>query len=283
MTKYKAVQTQTGVGLIEIMIAMVLGLFLAAGFFQIMTSSKQTYKTQSALARLQADARFALQTINEHLRLAGARSSSITDKAEAFPRMPPVNLPVPLTFGAEQILTGANNNNVTNDGVLDGTDVIAIRYQGGMNNTTRNCLGNTVAANASTVDIYYISDALKLRCRSGNQDQPLVDGVENLQIQYGMAANFNPGNPQASCYLDASTTQEGSGLACNALNFEQVVSVKLGLLLHTTGDDGKRLRTDDDTATYSLGGVNNITARDKSDMLLRRAFSTTVSLRNRLK
>lgn len=283
MIKFKSMRKQSGISLIEIMVAMVLGLFLAAGFFEIMNSSKQTYKAQSALAWLQADARFALQTIDEHLRLAGARSSSISNRVDAFRNITlaaPDDAPVQLTFGAAQFVTGIDDNSNNQDNVLDGTDVIAIRYQQRPNVITRNCLGNIVDANTNAVDIYYINNNFELRCRSGNQDQPLVNGVENLQILYGMASNYTPGNPQVSCYLDASTL--GSGLGCSGLDFNQVVSVRYGLLLHTAGEDGKRLRTDDDTSTYSLPGAE-VQVNDQTDHRLRRVFSTTVSLRNRLR
>ncbi len=283
-------QLQKGAGLIEIMIAIALGLFLATGIFQIMSSSRQTYKTQSALAWLQADARFAIETMTEHLRLAGARSISLIDKAIAFPyatinRQPPAKwcpgcAPITFTLKAEQILFGSDDNKNKADAVLDGTDVIAVRYQGAERGTTRDCLGNEVEADAVAVDVYYVSTESELRCSTGIQDLALVDGVENLQILYGMADSFNPSNPQVSCYLDASSP--GTGLGCVKLDFDQVVSVRLDLLLHTAGDEGRRLRTDNDTAIYSLGG-EDVQVNDNIDRRLRRVFSTSVSLRNRLK
>ncbi len=281
---------QKGAGLIEIMIAIALGLFLAAGIFQIMSSSRQTYKTQSALAWLQADARFAIETMAEHLRLAGARSISLIDRAIAFPyvtinRQPPAEwcpgcAPFTFTLRAEQVLFGSDDNDNGADAVLAATDVIAVRYQGVERGTTRDCLGNEVEADADTVDVYYVSIDSELRCSTGTQDWALVNGVENLQILYGMADNPNPSNPRASCYLDASSP--GTGLGCVKLDFDQVVSVRLDLLLHTAGDEGRRLRTDNDTSSYSLGG-EDVQVNDDIDHRLRRVFSTTVSLRNRLK
>ena len=283
-------QLQKGAGLIEIMIAIALGLFMAAGIYQVMSSSRQTYKTQSALAWLQADARFAIGTMTEHLRLAGARSISLIDSAIAFPyvtinRQPsnewcPGCAPITFTLKAEQVLFGGDDNKNKADAVLDGTDVIAVRYQGAERGSTRDCLGNYVSADTNTVDVYYVSINSELRCSTGTHDWALVNGVENLQILYGMADNLNPSNPQVSCYLGASSP--GTGLGCVKLDFDQVVSVRLDLLLHTAGDEGRRLRTDNDTSIYTLGG-EDVQVSDIIDRRLRRVFSTTVSLRNRLK
>ncbi len=62
---------QSGFGLVEVMVAMVLGLLVVLGITQIFVSSKQTYETQDASARLQEDARYVLSRITQELRMAG--------------------------------------------------------------------------------------------------------------------------------------------------------------------------------------------------------------------
>jgi type IV pilus assembly protein PilW len=62
---------QAGMTLIEIMIALLLGLFLIAGLLQIFTSTKQSYRLAEAQSRLQENSRFALEMINHDIRLAG--------------------------------------------------------------------------------------------------------------------------------------------------------------------------------------------------------------------
>ncbi len=60
-----------GFTLIELMIAMVLGLILIGGVIQVFLSSKQTYASQQALSEVQENARFALDMIAKDIRMAG--------------------------------------------------------------------------------------------------------------------------------------------------------------------------------------------------------------------
>lgn len=62
---------EQGVSIVEVMMAMVAGLMLMAGVGQVFTSSKQTYRIQDARARLQENARFAMDIMIRSLRDAG--------------------------------------------------------------------------------------------------------------------------------------------------------------------------------------------------------------------
>lgn len=61
---------QTGVTLVEIMIAITVGLILSAGLVQVFTSSKQAYKMQDSLGLLQENGRFALNTLTRAAHMA---------------------------------------------------------------------------------------------------------------------------------------------------------------------------------------------------------------------
>ena len=62
---------QTGLSLIEIMIALLISVFLLGGVLQIFLGSKQTYRMQEALSRLQENGRFALDFLAKDIRMAG--------------------------------------------------------------------------------------------------------------------------------------------------------------------------------------------------------------------
>ena len=53
-------QRQSGLTLVEIMVALVVGAVLLTGVAQIYAGSKATYRLQDSLARLQENGRFAL-------------------------------------------------------------------------------------------------------------------------------------------------------------------------------------------------------------------------------
>lgn len=64
-------RAQIGLGLVELMIALTIGLLIMAAVSSIFISSKAMYTTQDSLARLQENARFALQVMMRDIRMAG--------------------------------------------------------------------------------------------------------------------------------------------------------------------------------------------------------------------
>lgn len=62
---------QVGLSLVELMIALVLGLLISAGVVSIFLSSKQSYQTQDAISQIQENARFAQEFIARDARMAG--------------------------------------------------------------------------------------------------------------------------------------------------------------------------------------------------------------------
>jgi len=63
--------TQRGLSLIELMIAVVLGIFITGGMIQLFVNSKQSYRIQENLSRVQENGRFAMGFITRDIRLAG--------------------------------------------------------------------------------------------------------------------------------------------------------------------------------------------------------------------
>lgn len=62
---------QRGLSLVELLVAMTLGLLLLAGVIQVVLASKRSYQSGVALAELQENGRFALEALAQHLRSAG--------------------------------------------------------------------------------------------------------------------------------------------------------------------------------------------------------------------
>ncbi len=60
-----------GLSLVELMVALTIGLIILTAVSSLFVSSKQTYTTQDSLARLQENARFAMQFLIKDIRLAG--------------------------------------------------------------------------------------------------------------------------------------------------------------------------------------------------------------------
>lgn len=60
-----------GFGLVELMIAMTIGLILLGGIGYVFLGSKQTFRTQDDFSRIQENVRYALETVGVDVRMAG--------------------------------------------------------------------------------------------------------------------------------------------------------------------------------------------------------------------
>lgn len=63
--------SQAGLALVEVMIAMLIGLFLVGGMMQVFSSSRLTYRVHEATARMQETGRMALEVLSRDVRMAG--------------------------------------------------------------------------------------------------------------------------------------------------------------------------------------------------------------------
>ncbi|MGB5471795.1 MAG: PilW family protein [Woeseiaceae bacterium] len=70
MKPQKNISRQTGVTLVEVMIAMLLGVFLMGGVLQVFASSRQTYRVHEATSRMQENGRMALEVLSRDIRMA---------------------------------------------------------------------------------------------------------------------------------------------------------------------------------------------------------------------
>lgn len=118
----KAHKSQHGISLIEIMIALLIGLFLMGGLIQLFISSKQTYKVQDTVGRLQENQRFALDFLVHDMR--GIGGWGCFKDASAHNLLNPVGVFAQATSG----ITGENNHvsSGAGDSVLAGTDSITL-------------------------------------------------------------------------------------------------------------------------------------------------------------
>lgn len=109
---------QQGLSLVELMVAMAIGLFLLAGAVTVFGKTRDLYRTNDAAARLQETARYAMSTIEADLRMANYWGlMSRADLVENGPGLnlaslpdvdPAYTLPADLSgFAAEIDLCGA--------------------------------------------------------------------------------------------------------------------------------------------------------------------------------
>jgi type IV pilus assembly protein PilW len=268
-----SVHHQRGVTLVELMIAVLIGLFIIAGVGQIYISSRAASNLQERMSNLQENGRFGIFFLQRSLRKAGFPKSS---GLSAFTTTPS-NITCPMAAAVACTPdTSTATTTATCNGAGAASDQFAVCYQG-----TTDCLGQNVAAGVVT-DFFFIStDAAtgvsRLMCRgSGNNtSQPLVDGIENMQVQYGQDTD---GDSYANNFVPANLVTD----------WTQVVAVRVSLLTSTNSNDA--------SAASSVGRVYGDTASDAQTYPVLeqtlpasavntgargRVFTTTIELRNR--
>jgi len=98
-----------GLSLVELMVALVIGLFLILGAVTIYSQSRQTYRTTEAVARLQEAARYAFDVLEPDVRMASywgmaSRSDYILNRAN-----PDSGTPSDLA-GAQAVIDACGDN-----------------------------------------------------------------------------------------------------------------------------------------------------------------------------
>jgi type IV pilus assembly protein PilW len=121
-----------GLSLIELMIALVIGTILVLGLVQVFAASRAAYQLSEGIARVQENARFALDFLQRDIRMAG-HFGCVNDQAH---RQVTNNLRShfaangPQDFGFSiQGFENANPTGITlNPARVPGTDVVVLRF-----------------------------------------------------------------------------------------------------------------------------------------------------------
>jgi len=183
---------QYGLSMVELLVAMALGLLLTVGALQMMLASQQLYDTTDSQSRIQENGRFALDFLSREISKANYQTEE--------------EIPANQTFLTDPVDCDACNKDTPG---LAGDQIAAVfkpriakpTLPAGFDpEDLRDCTGsnNNVGENDIIANVFYVDtddDGISvLYCRGfnaaeGKEDwiddgQPLVDGVESLQILY---------------------------------------------------------------------------------------------------
>jgi type IV pilus assembly protein PilW len=93
-TRLDSGRAQRGLSLVELMVALTIGVFLLAGAISVFGKTRDLYRTNDATARLQETARYAMSTIEADLRMANSWGLMTTaDAVDNSPRLDTANPP----------------------------------------------------------------------------------------------------------------------------------------------------------------------------------------------
>ena len=123
------INRQVGLTMIELMIAMVIGLLLTAAVLQVFVGTRVTYAAQSSLAKLQESGRFAMEYLAHDIRQAGYAGCSVNN---TITNVVDDGTGVDEFFDIRDAVTARNNvaAGLAYDGrnVSPGSDVIMVKY-----------------------------------------------------------------------------------------------------------------------------------------------------------
>lgn len=137
---------QQGLTIVEIMIAMVLSLILTAGVVEVFLGSKNTYRVNEAMSRLQEEGRMALELLSRDVRMAGyagcSRYGTVTNTLNNTSNIA-YDFSVGIMGYDDVPATLPTALSVLNPAPNPGTDVIVVRRQS--DNPVRVVINNQAA------------------------------------------------------------------------------------------------------------------------------------------
>jgi len=272
-----AIRNSHGFTLIELLVAMALSFLLILIVILIFSSTRQSLILQDGLTRVQEDGRIAINLISEEVRKAGYRKPVWNDPKKGY---------TPLTAASVEGINGGN-------------DTLQIMYMDDLDcRGTRNTnidpeTGEAMALYKRVTFSVDNAENLVWSCEYGQTPdnlavqwsaQTIVDNVESFQVLYGVDTDFPPDfsinawatadsiTPNTSVCLQSQYLCEADGLI-NNMREGVPVALKIGLLIASPRGAG----TDTDSQSFNLLGE---AIAGKNDYKLRKAYSTTVTLRN---
>lgn len=215
---------QRGFGLIELLIALALGLILVLGVVQVFVASKQTFILQRTAAGLHEDARYIINRLSRELRMVnmfgcvdlarlpvGIRSnipavfaepitytasagSSLLRLITAVPNHERFATPVsrsPADYSARWLI--ATNCRDTHDLRISAGGPIAVRP-------------GDIVIPLRQLEYRFSKHAIQIRSNGAGNFQALIDNVAKLEVTFGLAASAAQGQVNGNYVTSVSDT-----------------------------------------------------------------------------
>ncbi|WP_449429972.1 PilW family protein [Pseudomonas putida] len=174
-------RAQAGFGLLEVLLALAIGLSLLVATSQLFVSAHAAWRLQGAAARLQDDARLALQRMAQDIRLAGM-FGCLRLQADDFKD------PTALQAFAKPLQVGPSSLSLVvaelpgHTGAPDWTVLTDCIGHAQVHSQRIDSSGYPLAIPISRH--HYGLDGTTLRLRRRGSSQPLVDHVRELRVEY---------------------------------------------------------------------------------------------------
>ncbi|MFZ5560103.1 MAG: PilW family protein [Pseudomonadota bacterium] len=287
-----------GFSMLELMVAMALGLLISAAAIQLFLANQMSLNFQRGMNDVQANGRFAIDQMTREFMLAGL-GPGVTTTASGTDDLSPVafvNTDIPGLAAGQPVST----NNGQDSGIGQ-SDQIVIQYFA--NTDTIDCEGGNVPAGRYVVSRYFIAedaannDSPSLMCDAGSHNGTamtvsgtagdpanyggagtvLLAGVDSFQVLYGVddlvITNATNNRAQVARYMTAT---QYNALAAPR---PEVLAVRIGLFLRSQERASNEVELSAPADVQILDEAL-VGTTIPNDGLLRRLFITTIMLRN---
>jgi len=258
----KTPTASAGFSLVELMIALVVGLILLAGVLQILLGNREAFDAQRGQARLQENARLVSFVLENSVAHAGFRNEFNVKESRIFP------LDDENKFARGAFVGGTANTN-------NKSDTLRVRFQG--EGGVHNCRGTAIGSAGNpeeTAFELYVNDDDTLICSvfgsdpdtsDDNDEQPLVENVDRFEVRYGLDTDDEIGVDRYISDLGGADPTE-------------VRSIRVQLLLRSPDDEKLLPVATEQTFQFSDRGPLK-TYDDRQGRLM---LDRTIALRNAL-
>ncbi len=301
---------ERGLTLVELLVSLVIGLVLMLAVIGAYLGSVSASGSTQAQGRMNEDAQAALAILTQHIRMAGNNPKQ-NGYGIGTPRNPVFDATTWAIRGCDSKFTDPAAASISALACgASGADSLAVAYEADRYNTVptgtptfapTDCLGQTLTFVISTVNAWsatvasvkptsvtyaiadnrFYVDTGNLYCKgNGGAAQALVENVEDMQITYGVAPSTAGTTLTVAGYLTASDIIAPADAGLLALpvadRWAKVATVRVCLVVRSD----KPLAPSAESARYFQcdGSLNTA----PPDLRLRRAYTTTVVLRNRI-
>ena len=291
--------SSSGFTLIELIISLVLGLLVSAAVIQVYIISARTSVVQQSASEVQDTTIFALQAVDDHIRLAnlGNPISNITSTTPHSGIVLTTNNLGNSNATDEKYLTvSADSDGWTGLSNIVGieSDQLTIQYKNITSASLYDCEGTEIASGSSdwVVERYFIRKAagggatdLVLACSAGRVDEEgvivtaftgngeiIIPAIEQFKVLLGTITDVN----QLS-YLPASTY-------LTLTEKPAITTIKLGVIVRSTTplieDPESELATEDKGKFVVLGTEQKLNTASMNENHYRRSYESTITLRS---
>ncbi len=180
------IQRQAGIGLVELMVAMTIALFLTLGLATAFYSMSLTAKnvqgspgsTNQGLSGLQDSERMSMVFLGNSIQEAGFFNYPVAN-------LVPPSVILSSSFPASAPFTQSGQSIFGTSGAVAGTDTLTVRFYGN-GISGQGCSGQAVSGTIYTDTFSIVGNTLA--CTENNQTYSLVSGVSGMTILYGIGS-----------------------------------------------------------------------------------------------